>query len=66
MTLYYTWLSRTRTPNLPRGYCLPGVTGKLERLRVWPLVLRHRGPVEVGAGDLAEVPPADVVQLILY
>ena len=51
---------------LPRSYFLLRVADKLKRRRVRPHVLRHGGPVEVGAGDLAEVPPADVVLRILY
>ena len=51
---------------LPRSYFLLRVAAKLKGRRVRPLVLRHGGPVEVGAGDLAEVPPADVVLRILY
>ena len=51
---------------LPRSNFLPRVADKLKGPRVRPQVLRHGGPVEVGAGDLAEVPPADVVLRILY
>ena len=51
---------------LPRSYFLLRVADKLKGRRVRLLVLRYRRPVEVGAGDLAEVPPADVVLRILY